>query len=93
MNQNPRIGVLLRQYKASEELKAALQPACRWGLKRFREDCPPSFLLWSLALSRAQLDEWTRLLERREAEIWKWRADMTLVAKWFTTAKKPGRTP
>lgn len=81
MNQNPRMGVLLRQYKAGEELKAALLPRFQMlGLKRFRREWPPSRLVGRLdeqshnALAR--LDEWTRLLERREAEIWKWRGSM-----------------
>lgn len=66
MNPNPRIGVLLRQHKASARLFNALNPRFGlWGLRRFSK----SYKVRDLAnVGERTAREWEVLLGKRGAK-------------------------
>ncbi len=67
MNPNPRIGVMLRIYRANARLYNRLNPRVgMMGLKRFTREWPDERLLREMpGFGAGLLKEWKGLLERR----------------------------
>lgn len=66
-NQNPRVGVLLKLYGASQLLIDTLVPYHRWGLKKFSLWATLNW--WGYQCEPLAFYEWRALLARRERKM------------------------